>query len=66
MNGVISPINHIKKLIEQISSERKTNLSYTMSKIREQLELILTTKQLSIEEQERIIRKLPLDKANVV
>ncbi|GAA0134966.1 hypothetical protein YSY43_18060 [Paenibacillus sp. YSY-4.3] len=59
MKGVISPIHQVRKLIEQIDRDRGLNMSQAIQQINEQLQLILTTKRLSLDEQIRITRKIP-------
>ncbi|WP_110930051.1 ACP S-malonyltransferase [Paenibacillus bouchesdurhonensis] len=64
MKGVISPIRQVRKLIEQIERNRDLNMTQTIDQIREQLQLILTTKRLSPDEQSRITSKIPSSRKN--
>ncbi|OAB38375.1 ACP S-malonyltransferase [Paenibacillus glacialis] len=58
MKGVMPPINHIKKIIEQVNSDRDINLTKTIHHVSELLEFICNSKQLSMDEQLKIVKKL--------
>ncbi|WP_281170098.1 ACP S-malonyltransferase [Paenibacillus pinihumi] len=64
-NGVILPIQQIRELIEQIRQDRNLDMTSTLYRIRDLLQIVLTAKQLSSDEQMKIVRKLPTSK-NVV
>ncbi|AJS57346.1 ACP S-malonyltransferase [Paenibacillus sp. IHBB 10380] len=59
MKGVIEPINHVKKIIDQINNDRDINMTKTMDQVRELLQFICISKQLSTDEQLKIVKKLP-------
>ncbi|MDR0268643.1 ACP S-malonyltransferase [Paenibacillus sp.] len=64
-NGVILPIQQIRELVQQIRQDRILNMTSTLHRIRDLLQIVLTAKQLSPNEQMKIVRKLPTSK-NVV
>ncbi|MGG4552523.1 ACP S-malonyltransferase [Paenibacillus humicus] len=61
---VVLPIQQIRQIIEQIERDRGLNMDQAVHQIKEQLQFILTTKQLSPDEQSRIIRKIPSGAVN--